>query len=587
MGNHGASATPRGAAHGSERKQKVKTTNLLRAAVATLVAGAMGLAGTVSAMADTTRIDASKLGAAARQTLTVAANQDISNRTLRAVPLAYYSYAQTDGTNITGFDLVDAGKAGAIADALTKAKIDTSKPANTNIGYAYSASNPMVWVVQNLLDSTNSPWAGRLRDFLDQLKHEAAVTGDKGTAFAKGADAKHMTASVRPGVYAVIDDSTAGQASIIMFNGTGIDGKTVMRNGAKTYNLGVVDYKVHGTTVTKKITYAQNGTVENGGASAETAIGKKVGFQMTSTVPNWTGYDRYYYAINDTYSAGLTYDPAKDNMVVTVNGQTLVRNTDYKVTTESGRFHIIFAPTTNDQTTASDIVAMKAKFPVGAAVVVKYDMTVNRNAVAGKADTNTNNVEYSRNPNTVTDHATTPGQTDRVYVGRFTLTKHDTNNAPLAGAEFKVYEGDQTTTPVRFVKSSDGLTYRKADLTESTGTTDTVTSVSANNGTITLTGLDGKYTVKETKSPFGGVSILPQFTLTIKVNQSNGSYSISQFGQDLNKLASLNTGAQGVTVVNARNIMDMPKTGAVWLTMFGAMAVLLVGAGALLLCRRA
>lgn len=561
----------------------MKTANLLKAAVATLVAGAMGVAGVGSAMADTTRVSAEDL--AKSQTLTVTANEDISNRTLRAVPLAYYSYAQTDGTNITGFDLVDAGKAGAIADALSKAKIDTSKPANTNIGYAYSASNPMVWVVQNLLDSTNSPWAGRLRDFLDQLKHEAAVTGDKGTAFAKGADAQHMTASVRPGVYAVIDDSTAGQASIIMFNGTGIDGKTVMRNGAKTYNLGVVDYKVHGTTVTKKITAAQNGTVENGGASAETAIGKKVGFQMTSTVPNWTGYDKYYYAINDSYSAGLTYDPAKDNMVVTVAGQTLVRGTDYKVTTESGRFHIIFAPTTNDQTTASDIVAMKAKFPVGAAVVVKYDMTVNRNAVAGKADTNTNNVEYSRNPNTVTDHATTPGQTDRVYTGRFTLTKHDTNNAPLAGAEFKVYEGDQTTTPVRFVKSSDGLTYRKADLTVSTGTTDTVTSVSG--GTVTLTGLDGKYTVKETKSPFGGVSILPQFTLTIKVNQSNGSYSISQFGQDLNKLASLNTGAQGVTVVNARNIMDMPKTGAVWLTMFGAMAVLLAGAGALLLCRRA
>lgn len=564
----------------------MKTTNLLKAAVATLVAGAMGLAGVGSAMAADTRIDASKLGAAARQTLTVAANQDISNRTLRAVPLAYYSYAQTDGTNITGFDLVDAGKAGAIADALTKAKIDTSKPANTNIGYAYSASNPMVWVVQNLLDSTNSPWAGRLRDFLDQLKHEAAVTGDKGTAFAKGADAQHMTASVRPGVYAVIDDTTAGQASIIMFNGTGIDNKTVLKNGGKTYTLGTVSYKVHGTTVTKKITTAENGTVENSGATAETAIGKRVGFQMTSTVPNWTGYDKYYYAINDSYSTGLTYDPAKDNMVVTVNGQTLVRNTDYKVTTESGRFHIIFAPTTNNQTTASDIVAMKAKFPVGADVVVKYDMTVNRNAVSGTADTNTNEVEYSRNPNTVTDHATTPGQTDKVYVGRFTLTKHDTNNQPLAGAEFKVYEGDQTATPVKFVKVSDTV-YRKADLTETTGTTDTITSVSASNGVVTLTGLDGKYTVKETKSPFGAVSILPQFTLTIKVNQSNGTYTLTQFGQDANKLASLNTGAQGVTVVNARNIMDMPKTGAVWLTMFGAMAVLLAGAGALLLCRRA
>lgn len=88
-------------------KTKVKTKNLLKATVATLVAGAMGLAGVGSAMAADTRVDESKLGdgAAARQTLTVAANGDISNRTLKAVPLAYYSYAQTDGTNITFFVL--------------------------------------------------------------------------------------------------------------------------------------------------------------------------------------------------------------------------------------------------------------------------------------------------------------------------------------------------------------------------------------------------------------------------------------------------------------------------------------------------
>lgn len=565
----------------------MKTKNLLKATVATLVAGAMGLAGVGSAMAADTRVDASKLGAAARQTLTVAANGDISNRTLKAVPLAYYSYAQTDGTNITGFDLIDAGKASAIASALTKANIDTKSKKDQTAGYDYNASNPMVWVVQNLLDSENSPWAGKLRDFIDQLKNDAAVTGDKGTPFTvtQGKNTE-QTASVRPGVYAVVDTTKTGQASIVMFNGTGIDGKTTLKNGAKTYTLGTVDYKVHGTTVTKKITAAENGTVENSGATAETAIGKKVSFEMTSKVPNWTGYDKYYYAINDTYSKGLTYDAAKDNMVVTVDGKTLIRDTDYKVTTEDGKFHIIFAPTTGDSTTASDIVAMKAKFPVDAAVDVKYDMYVNKNAVSGTADSNINEVEYSHNPNTVTDHETTPGQTDKVYVGKFTLTKHDTNNAPLAGAEFKVYEGDQTTTPVRFVKSSDGLTYRKADLTESTGTTDTVTSVATSNGVLTLTGLDGKYTVKETKSPFNG-SILPQFTLTIKVNQSNGSYTLSQFDKDANNLASENADKMGVTVINARNIADMPKTGAVWLSIFGVMTVLLAGASALLLRRKA
>lgn len=560
----------------------MKTKNLLKATVAALVAGAMGLAGVGSAMADTTRVSAEDLAKA--QTLTVTANEDISNRTLRAVPLAYYSYAQTDGTNITGFDLIDAGKNTAIADALKKAGIDTSKKSQT-AGYDYNASNPMVWVVQNLLDSENSPWAGKLRDFIDQLKHEAAVTGDKGTAFSKGADVKHMTASVRPGVYAVVDTTKPGQASIVMFNGTGIDGKTTLKNGEKTYTLGSVDYKVHSTTVTKKITAAENGTVENSGATAETSIGKKVSFEMTSKVPNWTGYDKYHYAINDEYSAGLTYDATKDNMVVTVAGKTLTRNTEYKVTTENGKFHIIFAPTTGDSTTASDIVAMKAKFPVDANVKVTYDMYVNKNAVSGTADTNTNNVEYSHNPNTVTDHKTTPGQTDKVYVGKFTLTKHDTNNAPLAGAEFKVYEGDQTATPVKFVKVNDN-TYRKADLTETTGTTDTATSVAANNGVLTLTGLDGKYTVKETKSPFNG-SILPQFTLTIKVDQSNGSYTLSQFGQDSNKLSSENADKLGVTVVNARSIADMPKTGAVWLSIFGVMTVLLAGASALLLRRKA
>lgn len=205
----------------------MKTKNLLKATVATLVASAMGLAGVSSAMADTTRISAEDL--AKNETLTVEADEDISGRTLKAVPLAYYSYAQTDGTNITGFDLIDAGKASAIADALTKANIDTKSKKDQTAGYDYNASNPMVWVVQNLLDSEYSPWAGKLRDFIDQLKNEAAVTGDKGTAFAKGADVKHMTASVRPGVYAVVDTTKTGQASIVMFNGTGIDGKTTLR----------------------------------------------------------------------------------------------------------------------------------------------------------------------------------------------------------------------------------------------------------------------------------------------------------------------------------------------------------------------
>lgn len=577
----------------------MKTKNLLKATVATLVAGAMGLAGVGSAMAADTRVDASKLGAAARQTLTVAANGDISNRTLKAVPLAYYSYAQTDGTNITGFDLIDASKASAIADALTKASIDTKSKKDQTAGYDYNASNPMVWVVQNLLDSENSPWgAGKLRDFIDQLKNEAAVTGDKGTAFAKGADTKHMTASVRPGVYAVVDATTAGQASIVMFNGTGIDGKTTLKNGDKTYTLGTVDYKVHDAAVRKAITSVENGDVdekigedhEDEGARqagkkyyavAKTSIGKKVSFTMGGAVPVWTGYDHYYYALNDTYSDGLTFNP--DSVNVTVGGKALTAGKDYKVTTEAGKFHILFAPTADG---SSDIIAAKTTFPVDAEVLVTYDMTVNKNAHVDGVDTNTSEVEYSHNPNTVTDHEKTPGDTNYVYVGKFTLTKTDTNNAPLAGAVFNIK--DAKSNIVKFVKVGDNE-YRVADSTEAATASADITTTDKNNGVITLKGLYGAYTVTETKSPFGG-SILPEFTLTVGVAQSKdhntSTSSLTKFKDDANHLAS-KTSDDGVTVINARNIADMPKTGAVWLSIFGVMTVLLAGASALLLRRKA
>lgn len=576
----------------------MKTKNLLKATVATLVAGAMGLAGVGSAMADTTRISAEDL--AKNQTLTVEADEDISGRTLKAVPLAYYSYAQTDGTNITGFDLIDADKASAIADALTKANIDTTKKDQT-AGYDYNASNPMVWVVQNLLDSENSPWAGKLRDFLDQLKHEAAVTGDKGTAFAKGADAKHMTASVRPGVYAVVDTTKTGQASIVMFNGTGIDGKTTLKNGAKfmPYTLGTVDYKVSDAGVDKVITGVEDGDVdekiagdendEDGPrqageeyyAVAKTSIGKKVSFKMGSEVPVWTGYDHYYYALNDTYSDGLTFNP--DSVKVTVGGKALTAGKDYKVTTETGKFHILFAPTADN---SSDLIAAKTTFPVDTEVFVTYNMTVNKNAHVNGADTNTSEVEYSHNPNNVTDHQKTPGNTNYVYVGKFTLTKTDTNKAPLAGAVFNIK--DAKSNIVKFVKVNDNE-YRVADSTEAATASADITTTDKNNGVITLKGLYGDYTVTETKSPFGG-SILPEFTLTVGVAQSKdhntSTSSLTKFKDDANHLAS-KAGNDGVTVINARNIADMPKTGAVWLSIFGVMTVLLAGASALLLRRKA
>ena len=532
-----------------------------KAIMASIAAIAALAAGAGSAVAAETSVSAADL--AKSQPITVKADADISSKNLVAIQLAAYSAAQTDGTNITGYDLKDAGLAAAVDDALTKAGI--SRTASGNASTVYETANPMAWVVTNLLDSTSSPWAGQLRNFLDQLKNEQAVKAVAGTKLAKGADANTMTANVTPGVYAIIDRTTDGKASIAMMNGTGINGMTTLKGkDGKTYKLGEVEYKVSDAPVpVKKI-------VEDGQSkdTNETAIGKTVNYKVTAKVPNWTGYDHYYLALNDTMSQGLTFN---NDVKATVAGKTVT----VKTVSDNGRIRILFAPTSDN---SSDIVADKANYPVDADIVVTYSATVNRNAViGGNGNPNGIELEYSHNPNTVTDHETTPGNTVKTYVGAFAIVKQDSKGASLEGAEFNVYEAGKTT-PVKFVKT--GNTYRVADKTETTGTTTTVTA-----GNATITGVDGAYDVVETKSPFGN-AIKARFTTTVTVNQKTGEYKAALTKADANHLVASDNKFT-LTVTNCRNIGDMPKTGATWLAIYTTAGLLLVAAGAAMYLRRA
>ena len=532
-----------------------------KAIMASIAAVAALAAGAGSAAAAETSVSAADL--AKSQPITVKADADISSKNLVAIQLAAYSAAQTDGTNITGYDLKDAGLAAAVDEALTKAGI--SRTASGNASTVYETANPMAWVVTNLLDSTSSPWAGQLRNFLDQLKNEQAVKAAAGTKLAKGADANTMTANVTPGVYAIIDRTTDGKASIAMMNGTGINGMTTLKGkDGKTYKLGEVEYKVSDAPVpVKKI-------VEDGQSkdTNETAIGKTVNYKVTAKVPNWTGYDHYYLALNDTMSQGLTFN---NDVKATVAGKTVT----VKTVSDNGRIRILFAPTSDN---SSDIVADKANYPVDSDIVVTYSATVNRNAViGGNGNPNGIELEYSHNPNTVTDHETTPGNTVKTYVGAFAIVKQDSKGANLEGAEFNVYEAGKTT-PVKFVKT--GNTYRVADKTETTGTTTTVTA-----GNATITGVDGAYDVVETKSPFGN-AIKARFTTTVTVNQKTGEYKAALTKADANHLVASDNKFT-LTVTNCRNIGDMPKTGATWLAIYTTAGLLLVAAGAAMYLRRA
>ncbi len=598
------------------------------AAAATLLSG-MAFAG--SAVADDTVTEtlftAEEL--AVKQSITVNASDstDISAKTLVAIPLAYYSSAQyiinDEGERvITGFDVKDVNVSlnKAVKNALDKCKIDTSETVGSSGKY-------MAWVVQNLLDSTDSPWSGELRNFLDALKNETAIVNHSGTgtwaATTEGSTTSQTVSDLQPGVYMIVDRTESTQTSIVMMNGTGIDGVTKLQGtqeGATAYTLGDVTYKIHGITVGKKIIKGENNDgkgngdfIGNGETSAdegydnETSIGRKVTFQLETQSPNWTGYDTYYLALNDTLSKGLTFDP--DSVKVTLGDTVLTKDKDYQVVTEGANpvdgtqdetgkeyedgssFNIVFGQLVDGKFVKS--IANADNFPANASgdeakIVVTYDAWVNKNAVIGNpGNPNIVEVEYSHNPGNSEDHEKKNAEETRTYVSGFSMVKTDMGGSGLAGAEFKITQKDPITEEVntlQFVKV-DSKHYRLADHTETTGTTDTI--VSDSDGVLFIEGLDGEYTVTETESPFNN-PILPEFSIKITADKTQGGkYKAEITKADANGMVErLFDHPYIFQVRNARNLAEMPKTGAAWLCIYMVAGLLCVGGGLTLMRAR-
>lgn len=189
-----------------------------------------------------------------------------------------------------------------------------------------------------------------------------------------------------------------------------------------------------------------NGT-ELGDAN-NASIGSHVSYQITSKVPNYVGYNYYYFIMNDTLSEGLTFDGAS-SVAVKIGNTVLVQGTDYYVYTENvapKTFRLAFA----------DIM----KYEVGADIVVTYSATVNDKAVVGTTgNPNTWNLQYSNNPDDTFDGerpdgektpglpadeenealGQTPDEKTLTYVTELDITKYANSVAEdhlLAGAEF-------------------------------------------------------------------------------------------------------------------------------------------------------
>ena len=480
-----------------------------------------------------------------KQSMSVQAGTQVSltGKTLTAIPLASYTAANVTDGKMVGYDLTTIP---ALRDAIASAAKDigaTQKDLNVN-----GTLDPMVWVVRTLTDANTHPWGGRLRDFCDSLAKQDAFKQQQGTKFTQlnaAGDAISTEAVLTPGIYAVVDRTPATveqqseSASIMMMNGTGVSGadQLITADGS-TVELGQVIYKLSEVETPDK-------RVKEGDAWKEgttEAIGKNLTYRITQKIPNWTGYEHYYLALNDTFGKGIDYAGLQS---ITVDGKNLPTNF-YHETIASNTVSWLFGDAQGD-VLVSD--ASKQALPVGATIVVTYTARLNGDAaIAPQCNPNSTSLEYSHNPNSWNDHNDVPGNEVNVCTGAVNLIRID-----------------------------DG-TYRLAtDKDEAKLTTTTILA-----GNVSIRGLNGEYTISEKKAPEGFSSLmLPSAIINVHVNQQQGTYGV-EVKSDPNKLIKLD-GTQTVTVTNVRSIVQMPLTGAAGLTAILLLAAALLSGGLTLL----
>ncbi len=284
------------------------------------------------------------------------------------------------------------------------------------------------------------------------------------------------------------------------------------------------------------------------------AVGDVIQYQLTSKVPDITGYAKYEYVVHDTMSKGLTFN---DDVKATVGGVGVAVNV---VAGENGAFTITFP----------DFVA--AGYAPEAEILITYSATVNENAEIGLVpNTNTAYLEYSNNPQD-NGKGETPEVETYTFVTELVINKIDQDGNPLTGAQFTLTGGDPAVS--------------------TTGTANEAGT------SFTFTGLNvGDYMLSETVTPEGYNTIADiEFTIgatlvdakdpskgvnwtVITTNDAGVTFGVGEDG-------TLSAGKLSADIVNQSGLV-LPSTGGVGTMIFYIVgAVLIVGAVIFFIARR-
>lgn len=456
----------------------------------------------------------------------------------------------------------------------------------------------------------------------EYVKTQVGEDGKNGVNFAKAmltwilsntstVDATHKTVTTATGsteianlAYGYYVVYPLGATDTSAAPGTGQDYTSVASLVSVTDTNATVNMKSNYPTVDKKIIPAQSGsgltvgaivnpswegnhqmelddenesedTIAPHGAADEKkagdfAIGDTVTYQLTSKVPDMTGYNSYTFKFTDTLSKGLDL-----KAILSVK----VGDTELKAG-KTGDNTYLPTYTTNDNGTHTLTISFNDfynnfKNRTGETITVVYTATLNKDAVIGmNPNTNKAVVEYSNDPKSGGTGKSEPSIVD-VHTFDFTIYKYylkDQSNkedkTALAKAEFELYKANEagdaadTNAKINIVKVKEGE-YRQATPEEAVAEvfkSDVI--VSGTDGKVLVKGLDaGTYYLRETKAPDGYNKLLSDIKVEIKAT----------YGED-GKLVSYKvdytyngTTTPGVAITEKNNSPEVPvenKTGA-------------------------
>jgi len=285
----------------------------------------------------------------------------------------------------------------------------------------------------------------------------------------------------------------------------------------------------------KSVTGIGTGSYDEEGQKALAQVGTTVSFSVE--IVKVKGATNYVF--HDVMDAGLAY-----NGDVAVTPADVVKNT----TTASGD--------TITVTFDNDKLAALAD---GTKITINYSATVTSDALNEDPAKNTATLDYG-------DGHTTDSDVVEVYNAKFTVTKKDGTNTPLAGAGF-------------VIANAEGKYYK---YTAATGTASAkvewVTSI--DDATEYTSGEDGKLN-GEFKGLANGTYTLIEKTVPAGYNKAaDSTFTIAEKDYTATNLE------QASTVTNNAGT-ELPSTGGIGTTIFYIVgAILVLGAGAVLVARR-